>query len=390
MSSVNVKQIRYTVHDTYSTKFPWIPEAPIASSYAYYAQMMHMPPSMPNTRAVFLGQEWEYTPRFDFVINTLRKMHSSSYLKHYVLRYYMVSWHDGSGPMENIVPVVLFYDSENGYNIDAVLSQTAFMALVGLPHDECKICGRHFHLSVWNGREWRTDNYYGMRISEKIHDLMWTMASWWVYGGDGRYQYTLRPSVTRYAQRNREITTNHYDAINLNGTRHDMSKLLTLELRFGEVVSAIALPALIYIVEYLVKGNKRVLEVDPFSDEYFDTAIKLCNNPLCSEVIKSVQWYVDNSEDPVAWTWPDIRNAIGHVLDNYIYSLIEMIENDADNVVEIDYEPYFGVAIAGYMANISRSVRHHVGLRESVVVVKYKSVRMRDVVVNGQEQVIVE
>ena len=357
--------------DGVNSKYVWTPRAPVASSYEYYTDMMRY---VWDSKIVTVGQEWEYNPRSDNP-QFMNIIDTTSYIGTYVKAYRTRHWHDGSGPNENFVPVVQLYSDSAGYNIESLLMQAAFMALSMLPHDECGICGRHIHLAIRQDGRWTTEKFHSVRIPPKIHELMWAMAGRWAYR-DGVYTHFFRPAVARYSHANDRITYNHYDAININTGD---GKLPTIEVRYGEVITLVALPALIYFVEYFFKGNKSVLDVSHNTDEYFDKAAKLCNNPMCSEVIRSLRDYVKDKKN-VKWTWIDIRNALGHLLDNALYALIDAVEDDRDNLLKIDVDAQ--LVFSGYVADVVHVDRYvkQVSGDEVDLEIRYVEMKMEEVV----------
>jgi hypothetical protein len=299
-----------------STRLSWIPRLVVAPTYSDYFRMFA---NKTCKSYVTLGQEWEHTPYFE------PALHDNSIVSMYVYANMLRRWDDASGPKEGEVPPVVFY-CDGEYNIEAVLRQSAWMAVLGYPLDECQRCGRHVHLggdSVYSA--------YNLNV-KRLHDYMGAMAHKWLYTR-GRFRFVYRSALEAFARRNEFITSEHYDAINYN--RGDGHKAATVEIRYGETLPAISLPAIIYAVEYIFKRNfETVQSVDPHSDEYFDTAIKLCNNPLCAEIIRSVRDYVVE-RGSVKWTWYDVRVALDHILDNYVYDMLDIIEDFADRKPEV-------------------------------------------------------
>jgi hypothetical protein len=299
----------------------WVHHLLIASSYERYTDMFAI-----NKPQILLGQEWEFTPRW-----SPNLIDTSSYIGRYTFALVARRWVDGSGPLEFAVPVVSVVD-DGRYNAEALIRQAAFFALLSLPHDECQICGRHIHLSRFVDGDFDVRGIRGMRVYP-LHEFMWTMYHMWTYR-DGRWGGVHRQSLDSYARRNEHVDDSHYSAININPYQWGW-KPYTVEVRHAEVLPIVALPAVIYAVEYLFKRNAdAVIKTDPHSDEYFDHVLKLCNDPLCAEIITSLRDYA-MSKGSVRWNWFAVREALGHLIEPAMYELLTAIELDSENVLEV-------------------------------------------------------
>jgi hypothetical protein len=314
----------------------WRPDGvPIAPSYSHFLALMAVEDIPANT--IVVGVEWEharryYHPNTPSVLSKRYEKYRGNWMFRYALAYYASTYSpDASGPAEVAVPPAPFRHS-GGFMIEPVVRQSAFMAVLDLPHIYCERCGRHIHLSKFGTAGYSSlDDMSGMDVS-KLHDFMWTMAHRWEYDRrSGEFRYKFRSAVERYAKRNERITYEHNDAININ--IEDGIKPDTIEIRYNEVAPVVSLPAIIYAVEVLFEGRSDLLEVDPFSYDYFTTAADVCNE--CRDVIESLAEFV-KSEGDVVWDWRSVRRALGYILDDAVYKIADEIESFADAVVEVE------------------------------------------------------
>ena len=324
----------------------------IAPSYQDFIKLMRINLGGIN---VIVGLEWEHGPMYiPILLQRIRQYSNHLFFKYAVSVYLRSHIYDSSDPDEFVsVPPVPF-NVDGSYALTPLIRQTAFLAVLDMPNNYCSICGRHIHLSLGEaltgagGALWKI-NYFDFSKDEQLkslqlsefHKLMYSMASRWVYD-KGSFKYGFRPYLIRYATMNKYINDDHYSAVNINYV--SWPKPVTIEIRYNEVVPLVSLPAIIYAVEYLIRRNTGVITIDPHSDEYFDTAIKLCNNPLCAEIIRSVRDYVVDKKS-VYWDWISVREALGHIIDDQLYRMLDYIHGFMDEVPETTVEQYADATI---------------------------------------------